>query len=363
MSQASQLKRWVVKQAQQPNPFGNLLLQGMYHWNHRLISRRLNQRLAYRVYTLQLAGKRRCVIIGRSVGMFSFVLQTLEQIDYCQRHGLEPYVYWNSVCPYWTKNGYRQTRNAWEYYFQPVSKLTLQDVTALPAVQLETMSIDQLTAALTTTEVAASSQYLGKLIPELWVNDSQRAYIHKLIEHYLVIDPTVLQQVEDFARDHFTGSKVIGVHLRGMEKYSDLHYTLRGYLPIEYYYKEVDHYLKQYPTAQIFLASDSETLSRQFIDRYGRKVIQSGAQRSSGNSGAIHLNQHDAKLGAQVLVDCLLLAKSDILIHGISNVASAACYFNPDMPHIDLYQAYRRQSFWKWFSGKNRPLDVTWNAV
>jgi hypothetical protein len=40
--------------------------------------------------------------------------------------------------------------------------------------------------------------------------------------------------------------------------------------------------------------------------------------------------------GEDVLIDCLLLSRSDFLLRCQSNVGELATYFNPELPVIDL---------------------------
>lgn len=351
------LKQSIVQYSQRSTPGSNLVLQAIYFWNQRAVSKKQQQHICFQRYQKQLQHKKICLITARPAGLFSLVFQVLEQIDVCQRYHITPVVYWNSICPYWSEAGYNDVRNAWEYYFRPVSSVKLTELIAAETAP-EHLTAIKLTELVNQPQVTVSDQYLFHLIPELSVNEKQRQYIHSLLQHHIVIHEAILKKVDQFYNTHLSGHEIIGVHLRGKEKYTDLHFTGRGYLSLDYYYKEIDHYIERHPTAIIFLASDTIVLANKMIERYGKRIRQTVALRSNDETGGVHLQTSQAELGEQVLIDCLLLARSNFLVHGISNVPFAATYFNPTLPHVDIYKKYRLQSFWKWFQAKDRPLDI-----
>jgi hypothetical protein len=53
-------------------------------------------------------------------------------------------------------------------------------------------------------------------------------------------------------------------------------------------------------------------------------------------SGQLHHGNEapTTKLGEQVLIDCLLLARCDVLLHVTSNLATAVGYINPELRMI-----------------------------
>ena len=76
------------------------------------------------------------------------------------------------------------------------------------------------------------------------------------------------------------------------------------------------------------------------------QVIYTDAIRAKGYTDeAVHVNKDNdpIKIGQQVLIDILLLAKSDCFLHGESNVATLASYFNPKMRSFSLEDMIRNQ--------------------
>jgi hypothetical protein len=86
------------------------------------------------------------------------------------------------------------------------------------------------------------------------------------------------------------------------------------------------------------VASDDESL-KWFIDRFGERVVYTSTIRRAPtrNSPEQHHNApqttEDAK---QILIEVLHLAACDVLIHPISNMATAALYINPNLKSVYL---------------------------
>ncbi len=113
----------------------------------------------------------------------------------------------------------------------------------------------------------------------------------------------------------------------------------KPHLSEEFYMAEVDRTLKKFPNAKVFLATDTQITVNKFRAKYSDKLITYDAKRSDeGNSP--HLQFGGAELGEQVLIESVLLSKTDFLIHGISNVAFAALCFNPNLPHKNIYSKH-----------------------
>ncbi len=89
----------------------------------------------------------------------------------------------------------------------------------------------------------------------------------------------------------------------------------------------------------MLIATDTEASLGYFLDRYGDRCLYYPSRRSTGDSSP-HMEFGGAEIGEEILIEGLLLSRTDFLVHGISNVAFAALAFNPDLPHVDIYQRH-----------------------
>lgn len=111
--------------------------------------------------------------------------------------------------------------------------------------------------------------------------------------------------------------------------------------PLEHYMAEIGHIISSKKRGvKIFLATDVEEYVTRFKEDFGDKVVTlTGATRLQASPGnpdekIIYSFDPSLKLAEEVLIDCLLLAKCDVLIHRVSNIATAVGYINPSMPTI-----------------------------
>ncbi|MCW6038016.1 nodulation protein NodZ [Spirulina subsalsa FACHB-351] len=299
------------------------------------------------------------VCLSRRVGFFALFFQVLGHIYQAEQEDLIPVVFFGSSCLYWSEQGYNGHQdNAWEYYFEPVSELTIEDVFNLPLDRLKHASIYEYSKADITHN--PPEQYTGNLqgsisvppnvkVTNCWsafdpgqeeIHEDRRAIFYDLIKRRIQIKPSILNKIDDFYQSYFTDNTVIGVHMRGTERSVEVTgWYLKPHLDERTYMRAVDRALKQFPDAKIFLATDTQTSVDKFRSRYGDRLLTYDSTRSDeGNSP--HLQFGGAVLGEQVLIESILLSKTNFLIHGISNVAFAALCFNPTLSHLNVYLKY-----------------------
>jgi hypothetical protein len=340
-------RKWLRNQIKNSSPIGVIAEQLVFNAGHKSQSRE-ELRKSFEIYVQELKNKDACIITAREVGFFSSFLQVIAQIKACDLAGVKPFVYFNNRCLYWQDDGYFGENNAWEYYFKPISDIKLSEIVQVPDNLLENMTSDEIASKVDADCVLVSNAYLEYLIPEVICSKKKSEEIHSIIKNNICINSRIEKKINEFHKDNFEGHHVLGVHLRGIERYEDLHFMGYGHLSIEYYFKQIDLYLKHQPDAIIFAASDSNKLLDKVKERYGSRVIQTNAFRSANEFGKIHLTRGKASLGEEVLIDSVLLSKCNYLIHGISNVSSAAVYFNPEIGHENVYKKYRLISLFKW---------------
>ncbi|MEM6838548.1 MAG: nodulation protein NodZ [Cyanobacteria bacterium P01_C01_bin.120] len=299
------------------------------------------------------------VCLSRKVGFFALFFQILGHIYQADKEGAIPVVFFGSNCLYWSKDGYDGRQgNAWEYYFEPVTSLRIEHIFNEPIERLRHASIFEYSKADITHN--PPEEYTGDtrgsiLVPDnvkvtnCWaefdpgqqeIHEERRSIFRSLIDRYIRITPNIEAKIERFYQHEFVGKKLIGVHMRGTERSVEVTgWYGKPHLDEQTYMREVDMALKKFPDAQIFLATDTQNTVDIFKARYKERLLTYDAQRSDeGNSP--HLQFGGAVLGEQVLIESIMLSRTDFLIHGISNVAFAALCFNPELSHLNVYSKY-----------------------
>lgn len=305
---------------------------------------------------LEPLSKGAIVCLSRKVGFFALFFQVLGNIYKAEQEGLTPVVFLGSNCLYWSDNGHNGFHdNAWEYYFEPVSSLKIEDIFNESLERLKHASIYEYSQADITHN--PPEQYVGDLrgtivvppnviVTNCWpafdpgqqeIHEDRRTIFNDLINRYIRIRPSIQNKVEQFYQDNFSKSVVIGVHMRGTERSQEVTgWYWKPHLDEKTYMREVDKALKKFPDAKIFLATDTKMTVERFRARYEDRLLTYDAQRADeGNSP--HLQFGGAELGEQVLIEAMLLSKTSFLIHGISNVAFSALCLSPQLPHLNVY--------------------------
>jgi len=315
---------------------------------------------------LEASNKGAVVCLSRRVGFFALFFQVLGHIYQAEQENLVPVVFFGSSCLYWSDKGYNgHEDNAWEYYFEPVSQFSIEDVFEQPLERLKYASIHEYSEVDITHN--PPEEYTGDLpgsilvpqnvkVTNCWsdfdpgqeeIHEERRAIFYDLIHRRIKIKPSILSKIDDFHQRHFVDAIVIGVHMRGTERSVEVTgWYSKPHLDEAVYMREVDRALKQFPKAKIFLATDTEATVEKFRSRYNDRLLTYDAQRAEeGNSP--HLQFGGAVLGEQVLIEAMLLSKTCFLIHGISNVAFAALCFSPTLSHLNVYSKYGKSGEFK----------------
>lgn len=117
---------------------------------------------------------------------------------------------------------------------------------------------------------------------------------------------------------------VLRVHIRGNDKIKECPnlYEINNSYPLE-----IDHYLKNNPTASIFLLTDCESILARYIELYGHKLIYTDSVRTPDDNVPVHygLPYYNTKQkGIDIIKDTYLAVKCDHFIgNHISNVSMA----------------------------------------
>lgn len=158
----------------------------------------------------------------------------------------------------------------------------------------------------------------------------QRDRAYELITKYIHVRQEILEEVERFYNQHFLAQQfMIGVHYRGTDK--EIEASRTSY---ETVIAEIQKYTGE-KCYKIFVATDEPSFLVKMEEAFPNRVCCIEAQRFQDRP--VHYASSQCFLkGKEALIDCLLLAKSHLLIRTNSNLSAVAAYFNPVMPVITL---------------------------
>lgn len=297
-------------------------------------------------------------------GFFASFRQVLGELWWCRETGTIPIVFFNRDWVYWSEDKPHGATNAWESFFEPVSPYSIADLFDKDPAYLEQCRIldfdhDRIIPCPNPKPARFRKSHipvppnvtLTNRWPDTLRGDNlERPDLHDvlngIVEEHIRVKPAILAKLNAFVDAHFRGRRVIGVHIRGGEHNIEIegwHRMARA--PESLYMREIDVYLKSKAEADIFLATDNTQTVDIFRKRYGNRIICSDAQRSSSGR-APHCETTGYDIGEDVLIDGLLLAQCDYLVHGISSVPNGTLAFRPDIPRVDVYERYKRRLRW-----------------
>lgn len=242
-------------------------------------------------------------VLGR--GLFSLLSSVICYMHFAETHGFTPVVdFKNFKTEYNEPNDICGTQNAFEYYFEPVSQFTLDEVYRSKNVVISSNSYP------------AGYDYTIGNIPNLQGLFGKYIKIRDDIEGLVNIDRFIEQ------------GKVLGVHFRGQE-----FRTAPGHWfppTPQQMYKAIDLMLAKASFKYIFVSTEDQRLLDLIVKRYPKMVISNDHFRTAGaNAYKIYPRElHKYLLGKEILIDMLTLSRCSALIHCTSNVSWMARYAN-----------------------------------
>lgn len=253
-------------------------------------------------------------IIGSrpTAGLFSNFCGVLNHLDWCEKKGMTPVVYWDQDSLYWQHDGYNGSFNVWEYYFEPVSSQT--------AAAHEPRDHSY---AVIADDMAPFGHTL--------ISRETVCCANALINKYITANAIVKKKVESFFAQHMVGKKTIGIHLRGTDKKSEIPFV-DPLVILARANKEAE----QLGDCQFLVATDEYRLLELAKEKLNRPVLYYSCQRSCDTLPlhTVHSSQGKAVLGEEVLIEVLLLARCNLFLHTYSNVSAAVLYFNATLKNI-----------------------------
>ena len=307
------------------------------------------------------SNQNKCVKGSEYSGFFSQFFRVLNHLEYCKSYNKIPVIHWGNEFAYYKPSGYKNVFNAWEYYFEPVSDLTYdksdyihrevyypsdKNFSAIWWYCQIIENIDLLTEDEKNSFISidnhkarylSSSEFNGQRAEAFpcaqhIYSKSFRKYVkEELIDRYIVIKPLIFEKMLDFYTNNFMGKRTIGIHLRGGHLFNEV---LK--VPISELFREANAMADE--NCQFFIATDQRPLLEEAKKQLNGPVIYYECERfNATTSPYAGTKKLDPKLGEDILIEMWLLSQCDHLIHTMSNVSTAALYFNPDLPNTLIY--------------------------
>lgn len=249
--------------------------------------------------------------IGNNDGFFASIRWTLDALYFADELGLVPVVTFTNESMYYDET-YSKTLDPFQYYFNPVSRFTTNDIAEAKSVIVYSGNNRLLAESLNTC--------VGYKVSEKYIQ-TMAFIMHK----YLSLNEKTVHYISSEIEKLNLDTHTLAVHIRGTD-YKNGYKNHPCYIPPEAYYPYIDDAIKNHGMNLIFLATDDNEVLQEFLKKYKDKVVYyKDVYRGNGNIG-VHttINErkfHHYKLGLEVLRDMYTLATCDGLIAGISQVS------------------------------------------
>lgn len=246
-------------------------------------------------------------------GFFAELRFIVAELFFADTMGFVPVVKMPSTSFYAEKEPINGTTNPFEYYFEPVSDVTLDDANQSYAV----VEHNWYQRNYMRSVCGMTSGYL----PSEEYMQSAAMIVKKYIKFNAIVSSLIRGEITNL----LAGKKTLGVHVRGAD--FKRHYKNHpNIVTVEEYIKETKNALKENTFEQIFLATDDANALREFKQHFGDRVVcYADVVRTEGDEtvmkSELNREHHHYKLGLEVIRDVYTLATCDGIIAGLSNVS------------------------------------------
>lgn len=246
-------------------------------------------------------------------GLFSNVNHVLQGLIYCEINGMYPVVDMKNYSTEYSRilkfNG---TRNAWEYFFEPVSKLNLKNVYKSQNVILSEGD-----------RILKNHIMSGRNITFIQNRDFLTE-CHKIYNKYIKLNEYSTSYIDYILeREEIHTYSTLGVFLRGTDYL--LSPTGHPIQPnINDVFKDINFYLETKPIKKIFLSTDDKQIREKLGAKFGNLVINSVRSDSESSISNNLREQFAIPKGAiarnlSYLSEIYILSKLSFNISSLSN--------------------------------------------
>lgn len=260
-------------------------------------------------HTIYVADER-----GAGVGFFAEFGVTLIKLYFADERGFTPYVTWGKDYLYYEPEGVDGEKNAFLYFFEPVSEIKSIEQ-ACHVVRSEESHYFQVKALFDAVSYDVSEDYVNAMAG--------------MVKKYIRYNAKTKQYLEREYDKLLGGEKVLGVHFRGTDfrkQYNNHPIPVQ----IEQEIEKIQELLEKSHYTKIFLATDEQLAVERFRQAFGDMIcIYEDTYRDTGTDESIAFShsdreKHHYRLALEVLRDEYTLVNADGLVCGYSNVTFIA---------------------------------------
>ena len=249
-------------------------------------------------------------------GLFSNVLFVLNHLKISRKHNFIPVIDMENFPTRYNENKkVLNSFNSWEYYFEPISKITLNEV------------------YLSKNVIFTNDFFNEDMSLDLATDKDLQLIFNKSIK----IKKKYIENINRFTKKNFEGHKVLAVHFRG----TSMKTFPKHPLPPTYYQIKglIDEAIKKYKFDKIFLVTDQLDYLNLLKKDYGKMLCYRNSYRSN-KAKIFDINPrklHRYNMGVDALEDTLLMSKLDYLICSRSNMSRVALILKKNMNVIEVW--------------------------
>ena len=272
-----------------------------------------------------------------SAGFYTYPLYAINQIRVAERYGLiadkKPFVYMPETNIYFQSCIHRENRtidmasdDTWTEYFEPISTLDPERVPDKDVWEFSQETIKNIFHHKDSVHAypysVDGSRLYGEVGTQNWISCHRKRGVG-LIKKYVNIREDLLLKANSFFDENIKpGERILGVHMKGPDKWINGPWAPRRYS------KYIKRFFERFPRrGKVFIISNKHRYLARLMGKYGDgRVI-------THNEWGIHWGEKATQTeikqvrGRNVLIDTLMLARSDKLIKSWSSIPEFANYF------------------------------------
>lgn len=246
-------------------------------------------------------------------GFFATFRRTLDALYFADYYNAVPYIEYSQEFLYAEKEPVNGTKNPFEYYFSQTTDLSLS---AAKNVIIYSQNNRYLAEKL-------NFQSWGYVVSDKYIND-----MSKIMAEYISLNEPTEEYIKNSIIRCLNKKRTLGVHSRGTD-YRMQYKSHPNFVTTKDYFNAIDELLQKNNFEQIFLATDDNEILKEFKDRYGNLVVYYDDVYRGNSTAGVHTTKgdrenHNYKLGLEVVRDMYTLAACNGLVAGMSQVSMSA---------------------------------------
>ena len=253
------------------------------------------------------------------LGLGARIVQTIELLMYADEKNILPQF----------RYGYKEEKNTVDYFHELFEN-------KIPIITTKTQGIAY-TKINTINELDLKKNY-----NQLLTIQSANQLFHK----YLKIKDNIISEVDSFAKLNFEGHIVLGLHYRGTDKTGEA-----PQVQLPFVYDTILRALSRpgSPFTRLFISSDESGCIDYFEkNKLPIKIIWRNDIYRSNDGNQFHRNPANdiSIINREALINCLLLAKCELLVKTSSLLSDCCKIFNPELEMLILNKPHHSGLTW-----------------